>query len=96
MRHPELFENADFGKPRPSLARARELVAEVERLLEPDEDDWVPDFVNQATRIAEKACTIGAYSVERVLRWSVHPKALDRHGFERTATRWLARLERAR
>ncbi len=94
----ELFPGADFGTPRPSLAKARELVAEVERLPEGDPFAYADDCL----RVALRAERLGAHSVARACRWLTHVENLqladptfnDDRAVE-IALRWLSRQEAA-
>ena len=97
MKQAEMFDGADLGVPRPSLAKARDLVAEIEAHLE-DEDQF--DYLARSERLAQRAKHLGAYSVARVLLWASHPAFFDKYGFEtvdieveRVAVRWLRRQE---
>lgn len=96
MRQPELFEGADFGKPRPSLARARELVAEVEALADVLDETWF----DRCMAVNALARRLGAHSVARAVCWLLIPETLDRHGYDHmhyhaddVACRWLRRQE---
>lgn len=97
--------DVDYGKPRPSLARARELVAAIELLETRVDETWRPEVC----RIAEEARQIGAHSVARAARWLASYRLWDKGGWismngpdaahwhvEDCARRWLARQERAR
>lgn len=93
----DLFEGlrVDYGKRVASLAEARKLVEDVERLVESTES-----FYEDATRVANRARDLGAYSVERAVRWLSLPQVFDRYGFDAThsiaeaaANRWLRRQE---
>ena len=100
MTQRELFPVASYGTPRPSLSRARELVAEVEALAAWDADTDTRDWPDVTDAVARRAERVGAHSVARAVRWLAHPCSLDRHGYdtihfraEDTAHRWLARME---
>ena len=97
---PDLFEGmaVDYGRPVVSLARARELVEDVEELA-----FEVTGFYDSCERVHEMARKMGAHSVARVVLWLGIPSTLDRYGYdamhiraERCARRWLARLEAGR
>ena len=85
MRQAEIFEGADFGKPRVSLARARELVGAVEALEEYDGSDlW-----GHCERLATRARASGAHSVARAVCWYGCTHAFDRHGPEPDIPVWI-------
>ena len=90
------------GPVRPSLAKARELVAEVEALNAWDPDVTSEDWPIACARVAKAARRQGAHSVARVVCWLADYRSLDRHGYDATsfraedvANRWLSRLERS-
>ena len=91
--------DVDYGKPNfVSLARARELLADVVELA----DIMDETFVDRCRDVAERARGMGAHSVARVVTWLYHHETLSRHGYdamhfyaEDVAKRWLARQERS-
>lgn len=94
----ELFPHADYGTPRPSLSRARELVARVDRL----EEIVDATYFDRCEEVYEFAQSLGAHSVARAVTLLTAPKALDSRGFDAlhvranaVATRWLSRQEAA-
>ena len=107
-----MFDGVPLGTPRVSLARARELVEEVDALMEWDGDglddfDAIDRFDPAALHLAGKAEAMGAHSVARALRWStmwLPTSVLERPDFvewhnerpKAAARRWLARQEARR
>ncbi|MEQ1573074.1 MAG: hypothetical protein ABL993_02400 [Vicinamibacterales bacterium] len=100
---PELFgPTVDYGTPRPSLSRARELVAIVDELIAWDPDVTLEEWPDACRRVVRDARRQGAHSVARVVCWMLDGRTLSRHGYdamafraEDVARRWCARIERA-
>ena len=97
MKQAEIFEGTDFGAPNfVSLAKARELVADVYDLENVMDETFHP----KCLAVANRAARMGAHSIARVVRWLHLPGTLDTYGYdamhiraERVADRWLARQE---
>lgn len=100
MSTPELFgPTVDYGTPRPSLSRSPpgsplDLSHQLPR---------PPfDFVLDCERVANRARTLGAYSVARAVEWMTHleniqladPTPCEERAVA-VAHRWCARIERA-